>query len=192
MSALTKITDWVDKILVNLLFQWKSRGADDGTIREMFRDLGGEFQDLEDAIFDLLENRTLANATDNMLERIGESVEEPRPISGAASTDDDIYKALVYSKIAQNNSYGTQGDILNILCQLFAQNVIITEFYPARLDITYDATNTFLSASEIKEIIRAVTLEVTLDLTATSSTPFGFEGEPTTFGFGVGELSEIV
>jgi hypothetical protein len=188
MSALTKITDWETKILENVLFQWKSRGADDGTIRQFFIDLGTEFQELEDAIFDLLEKRELSVATDNMLSRIGDAVEQFNPLS----LPDSTYKALIYGKIAQNNSYGTQGDIVNILCLLGVNCDVLTiiEYYPARLHITYDGTNTFLTPAEILEILRAVTLEVTIELVVTTATPFGFDGDPNSFGFGVGELSE--
>src|SRR5687768_2287297 len=106
-----KITDHETEALDRNLTQFKKKPNFEALITIACT----QVQEIEDIGYDMIEKRFLVNATGVTLNKYGEMVNEPRPFSGEASTDDDKYRTLIFSRIAANTSFGTRPDIYNIL-----------------------------------------------------------------------------
>lgn len=150
---------------------------------------GNRIQDLENVINDIYLSRFLDQATDKSLELIGERSGQPRPLSGEASTDDDMYRILIRAKIAANVSIGNFPDIAAVLEALECPYIYIRDLYPAGMLITYSDDLNLLSIAEIKALLVLAKTPVSLVVTRShSSTPFGFAGNSRASGFDAGKL----
>lgn len=151
------------------------------------------YQGVEDTAYSLIQGRYLSDATGFTLEQIGLKVGQPRPKIGAAATNDNAYRILIYAKIAENISYGTLPDLYNILGSLQLERVKIFPVYPASLTINFISNSLTLTCGCIRAIIARATPPVTaIDITQHSAHPFGFEGDNSAFGFDDGEIGEGV
>lgn len=169
-----------------ILSQYKDKPNFDSFIQTF----ANAFQELETAIFQVL-NLSLNNATGKTLDKFGERVNMPRPLTGSASTDDEKYRALIYAKIGVNRSNGTWTDIINILKLLEASNLILKNLKSKAIQINYTGID-ILNEDEVYNIIKSATNPISLNISSYHEiTPFGFNGDSSAFGFGEGILGRL-
>lgn len=145
-------------------------------------------QGLEDAAYPLIADTYLANAEGATLDKWGETVGEPRPVSGEAATDDSAYLALIYARIIANTSYGTTPDVQNILQMLQAEGLVVRDVYPAAIEVAYTG-DPLIGGDAIRTMLERATAPIEIGLTSYTSRPFGFAGRRNNYGFGQGELA---
>jgi hypothetical protein len=109
---------------------------------EIMRIVGGQVQDVEDAIWQLYTAFDMNTATGMTLDLLGGVVGEAR----ANRTDDD-YRAAVRARILVNRSNGRLEDMLAVLVALLPDNtgIVVHEFYPA--SIRFDVFDAFAGAT---------------------------------------------
>lgn len=142
-------------------------------------------QELENVFFDILNTHNIKQATNKSLDYFGESVGQPRPLTGPASINDNTYRALIFAKIFENISNGSKVEINNILRLLGANEIYHRDVKPAAININLKG-DLFISNSEIKEALESATLPIEIDLIQYYSEPLGFSGDNSAFGFSVG------
>lgn len=186
MTELTQITNHVEEAQAKLLYQFRT-ASESPNMMDLIECLISEIQELENVFFDILVYRTLANATGQTLNYIGENVGLPRTVSGPDASDDNIYRQLIRAKIAENVSEGTGPDLKQIL-QIFAATEILSFDIPHATK-EYNIKGDFIvDLSYIKNGIIKGSLPVAINLSSYTDHPFGFADDPTAFGFGEGEL----
>jgi len=189
-----QITNHIERMIA-LLPAFQKLSSETKNLASHMEIKGKYFQELEDVAFLLLAQKILKTATDIHLEHLGKLVGQPRPLTGTASTNDDSYRALIYAKIASNTSHSLRDDIISILKILGENLPKLRNLYPATLYVEYEKAkipNTFLTPTEVKNILQNASAPINIQVTAKPTTPFGFIGNPKTYGFNQGKLSEGV
>jgi len=158
-----------------------------GSFEDLILGLGGRWQVLEDQLQIILTARYIANATGETLRNIGADLGVTQ-----SSTNDDTYRIFVYARIGENRSSGSREDVYNVLSLLGLTQIRMYDNYPATVTLNYIPNSITIGCDCIKAILAASSLQVEYDITAHGSTPFGFEGDSTAFGFGVGEIGSAV
>ncbi len=145
--AITQITDHEDRAYAMLTERFKNNV----TMRAMLRSWARQIQDLEDCVFEILNELYLAVAVGVWLDRLGAIVGEER--NGA---DDDIYRLRIRARIQLNKSNGTIPDILSILSLLIddAQSLELQERFPAAFRVDVFGPTTGATAIQIARILR--------------------------------------
>ena len=182
MTEITQITDHGAAAKLRLYDQLQR-----GDFAALVEARGGRYQGLEDALFPLLEQGQLANATGQTLTYIGAVVGEIRPATGEASHDDDIYRTLIYARIFANISTGRAENIHNVLSALGSETVAVKDVYPMTVSISYQSSG-ILTGAQIRAIIEGATAPVTIEITEHTGRPFGFQGNGVAAGFDAGNL----
>lgn len=187
MNGLSYITNHVDQAFDRLKQDFK----DVGNFKSLINVFTTRAQAFEDAAFPVIAGRYLANATGYTLDQLGERVGKLRPPYGAAATDDDVYRVLIYAQIAINTSSGTIPDFYNILGALGLKNVRVYPVYPASLTINYTPNSLSLSCGCIRSVLESASHPIAFDLVAHEATgAFGFAGDITASGFDAGKIGE--
>lgn len=132
MTSLVQTTDHVTQALSKFLSQF----AEKPKIASWHSAFIEEIQQVEDALFDLLTQRLLANATGEQLDVIGKIVKKPR-----AGLDDNDYRPTLFAWIRANRSSGTADDVLDVVdLAIEGQDADFTPLYPASFVVTvFDA-----------------------------------------------------
>lgn len=124
MGVPTQITDHASGALLRLLAQYRDKPLLAGVLNV----LNGQTQQIEDALYDLLTERTLANAVGAQLDVIGKIVGEPR----GDSVDDAEYRVRIEARVAANNAQGTLDDIFSVFDVLLpSADLSIVQYFPA-------------------------------------------------------------
>lgn len=186
MTDITQITDHGAAARLRIYDQFQS-----GDFAALVEARGGRIQGLEDALFPLIEQGQLANATDQTLTDIGAIVGEIRPTTGDAATDDEVYRTLIYARIFANISTGRNANVHQILTALGSETVTVKDLYPMTAIIGYQPSG-ILTGAQIRGIIEKATGPVTLEITEHTARPFGFEGNGLAAGFDAGNLGNGV
>jgi hypothetical protein len=148
-----------------------------------------QLQEVENAAHNLIDQRALVlTVSSDCLDKWGDALSRPRPITGLAATDNEAFRALLFAKIAENTSYGTHQDVLNILSTLRALSIIVRDIYPATIEVQYNNSIALLPLADVISILKAATAQIDIDASTFTAKPFGFAGDPTAYGFGVGEI----
>jgi len=159
VNNLSEITTIVADGQARQLAQFK-----DSNVQTVLGIFLAQVQELETVIVQGLTKTYLANATGWMLEQWGAIVGEPRPAYGDAATDDDIYRGLIYARIAINNSLGTLPDVYKILRLLQASQPKVREIYPATDQVEYTGTP-FISGEQIRAVLELATAPIAFNIT---------------------------
>jgi hypothetical protein len=150
-TELAKETAHVDKALSRLLVQFKDKPR----IRDLITAFVDQIQDIEDAFWDLLVDRTIDNAVGAMLDILGRIV-GARNRSGDG---DDQYRLIVKVQIAVNRSNGSPEALLNISRLLWGTgNFRLLETFPAAIVLTVLVpflTDPFVLAPLLKDAVSA-------------------------------------
>lgn len=111
MTELTKIEDHEEQALAQLITQYRDKPDLEHWIRSYAR----ESQELEDVLWDIIEQRTVDSATGDLLQKIGKIVGQPYRGEG-----DEAYRVLVKARIAINRSNGQWRDLRTVTAVLLA------------------------------------------------------------------------
>ena len=174
-----KIENHVQIARDSLISQYKE-ATNLGIILDAFIE---QTQDLEDALFSLLEGRWIDQAEGKVLDDFGTIIGQER-----LGFDDEFYKVLLYSKIGENVSQGETVrvvDVYKIITR--ATRAELQENYPAGLTLLSDGEINPITASFILERLqRVVGAGIRVDQIGqfSKTNPFGFIGAPNAQGFG--------
>lgn len=145
-----------------------------------------QLQDIEDAGQTIIDELHLANVEGAVLDRFGEILGTPKRSIGMT---DNTYRGLNYGQILLNIYRGTRQELLDFFKILGATSIIYKEFYPAKVEIQYNnILPSILSPSTIKNMLIKATHPIGWEVSYFTDTPFVFDGDPSGFGFDVGEL----
>lgn len=186
MRNLEQITTHVEDGLDRLLQQFKN----DKQLNAFLTLQLQRAQDFHNVVYGMIAARYLANAENWILEQWGAAVGEPRPEYGAAATDDDAYRTLIYGRIAINHSHGTIPDLLNILGVLGGTARRIYEDFGPSITVNLNQGDLLIACDCLRVILAQAKAPHGLNITAHTDTPFGFDDDPSAFGFDNGEIGE--
>jgi hypothetical protein len=147
-----------------------------------------QLQELENALFDILNNRALDNSVGVQLDGIGEILGESR--SGGMSDDD--YRQLLSIRIVRNISSGEPERLIQVAAALTGSSTVqLQEIFPGLVNITLsgDPGNISLLYSLLDGIAAG---GVRFILTQEPDYPFVFGGDPAGGGFDDGEFSRVI
>ena len=113
-----------------------------------------QVQDIENMLFELKDERSLDVAIGQQLDGWGEILNQSR-----GGTTDDDYRALLYSKIAEYNSFGTIEEILSIVTLIVnPASIELVEYFPATIQIVVNNPDPIVVEEYIKFIIKKAIL----------------------------------
>lgn len=185
--SIEKITDHEESAVARLLWQFRNHKV---TIPALLQILAARTQTLENLLFSLITEKTLLKTTFNsVLDEYGKpgNLNLTRPLSGPAAFELESYRALLLAEIAANISNGTIEDIFNILKIIGADQIISFDWQPATLQLNYTGI-IILNVNSVNEIIVKSTPPINTLISFYTSNAFGFAGDSSAFGFGVGEF----
>lgn len=115
MTDITTVSNHVELALKKLLTQYKGKPRFEAFVSAFTE----QVQDIEDAVFGMIDARTLENAVGVQLDGIGEIVGRAR-----GNFDDDFYRILLFVQIGQNTSQGGPEKTINIFKLLTQANLV--------------------------------------------------------------------
>lgn len=180
----TKILDHETESINNLIFEFKKT-----TIQDLIKINGENFQELENAISDIYDSQFIDRATGISLDLIGNETGQLRPVTGDIT--DNTYRYLIKAKIAANRSNGTLPEIYNILGLLGAIGIKAQDIPHATLKLNLKG-NLLLPLIDILKTLIGATAPISLEINKYTDTPFGFDGDTDSYGFGIGELGDTI
>lgn len=184
MRNLTYVTTHVEDGLRRLKEQFRKPG----NFREFIRFYLTRIQELEDVFFTLYLKASIDAAEGELLDFLGRWAGIDRP---SISTPDEVYRVLIYGRIAANNSTGRYRDIDGILGILQAVNRAVYPNFPASLTINFTPSDLIFDLVNIRRILEQATLSVELNITAhAASGAFGFSDDADALGFDEGIIGE--
>jgi len=163
MTTMTHKTDLVEEAKGRLIEQFRGRT----NIEAVIGALAQQSQELEDAAFEVLTETTIANAVGIQLDSLGSLIGVER-----GGSLDAEYRLKLQAQVLANTSDGTINELLGVLDALGATSIVLTENYPAKVEIVIDDPFTLGDvAGEMVNKARAAA--VGLDLTwHETATPF--------------------
>lgn len=110
-----------------------------------------ELQQAEDALWQLLVERSLASAEGDQLDVLGEIVGQPRQ-----GRSDEVYRLWISARNLVNRSSGTTTQMLTIVRKLIAETDTVTleEYYPAAMVFRLDGAFTLDGGYQIAYMLR--------------------------------------
>jgi hypothetical protein len=116
----------------------------------LLRSYAAEVQRLEDAYWDLLTKRSVADATGKTLDLLGRIVGQPRQ-----GRSDDVYRIWIAARVLVNASSGTRPQLLAIVRKLVGEGVALRfeDEYPAAFTIHVDEAIVGADGVEIAKMI---------------------------------------
>ena len=144
---------------------------------KLFAVYGPQFQEVEDALYQLLTERYLDKAIGTQLDVLGEIVDVER-----AGLSDGVYRTRIRFKIGQNTSGGTLDDLIRIFKILtLADLVYINEYQYAKIALGFgsnisDAIKTLINTYAQKMVAAGVKVVEVYSFDPDES--FAYYGEP--------------
>lgn len=180
-----QINDYLAELKEKQLTQFKNSP----NFNAFLKAIATQLDELETALFDVKMKRSVLTATGKTLSLVGGIVGEERPLTGIASTDDEVYRFLILARVIINNSEGTRENILDLLRTLGATSIYMRDDYPASMTINYTGIDPdFLSVAQVKNLVEQGTQPIGINLSYYTDEYFGFDSDPFASGFGVGEI----
>jgi hypothetical protein len=186
MTEITNITTVSQDAQDKLLYQFRVAETSPN-LMDLIDCIAEEFQEIENVNYSLIVDRYLDNATGPTLELIGENVGMPKPVTGEAATDDEIYRQLIKAKIAENFSEGTTPELLQLLGIFGAVEVFARDIPNAAMQFNIRG-NIIAELTYIKDALIRASAPISIDLSTFTDDYFGFEGDARAKGFGLGEI----
>lgn len=154
---------------------------------QVFIEIAGDMiQEIEDQIPLILAQSYITTAEDIHLDRIGNLLSVPRD-----GNNNDVYRALLLTKVVSNRSTGVISDVYNIMSILGDTAPFTHDLYPATFVLQSQQSKIpYLTPDLLKKIIRSASLPINLLVATYSNTYFGWDDDVSAFGFDEGELAE--
>lgn len=171
------IIDYINRARARMLQQFKREEAPN--LDKLLQVMVAEIQEAENELHELLTFRSVATASGEQLDVLGDIV----GIDREGRTDSD-FRDVIFLQIAINNGGGQESVLSALLDNLTDATVIdIWETFPAGLDIFINSDD--LSLNTIQSLRRAIAATVSLQFAYTDGgVPFAFEGDSYGEGFG--------
>lgn len=165
-----RITDHVARALLLLPAQFREKARLEALLSAFI----AEAQDLEDALFELLEERGLDAAVGVQLDRLGELLGEER-----RGLEDSAYRLRLKVRIQRNLAQGEPERMIEVLRLLTGSDVVeLWEPFPAVVRITFDGQDVG-SDAELKQIMDSLaSAGVRVELVQQLHPAFVFSGLP--------------
>jgi hypothetical protein len=171
---ITKRTNIVADTLARLTYQFQDKPI----IAAIVNAISAEFQELEDAFFQLLDERYLDTAVGVQLDQLG-------VIIGLARNglDDDEYRIALKTKAQLNNASGIPSDVITTFKLLTGgSSIIAKELFPATFLLQSDGDD--LQPNILPQMNQVKVGGVELILTTSGGEiPFQFDGNDPNKGF---------
>jgi alkanesulfonate monooxygenase SsuD/methylene tetrahydromethanopterin reductase-like flavin-dependent oxidoreductase (luciferase family) len=183
--AATKITDHVLQALARRMAMY----AETTDIAWFISTICVQIQELEEAFFELIEDRWLDTAIGLQLDNLGEILG-----IGRAGNDDDTYRIRLIAGVARFNSSGRPEEVISAFLLLAsATRVILSETFPAEVNIT--AIGSFSVVGTEDELRNAMNDVLAAGvafsgLIVGGEHPFVFQGYPWPEGRGFGTVTD--
>lgn len=120
--TITKITDHVDRALARLITQFRNSVSHRGLLASYV----AEVQEAENALFDILVQSSIADATGAQLDGLGQILGERRN-----GRSDEVYRQAVAARFFLNKSSGTVEEILHLFRLITDASPFLDEYFPA-------------------------------------------------------------
>ena len=153
--------------------------------------IGKRMQLMSDELEEIRALRNIDLAFGAHLDAIGDIEGQPRNGFG-----DTVYRSLIKARVIANRSKGTSEELIS--AAVFIRGGVSTDvqfepLYPAAIRLSFlNSTETVQHQALIAQILSlAVFGGVRLYVTFSTTTPFGFDGDPDSFGFGVGHFTTL-
>lgn len=147
--ALSQILTYAETAAARLLAQYRERPR----LRALVRELAGEVQAAEDALWGMVAQTSIDTAEGVWLDRLGAIVGEAR--EGATDTD---YRKYIRARIAANRSASTIEDVLSVM-RAWAGGVLPTlaviDRFPAGFELQLPAPVTLAELPRLFRLVRA-------------------------------------
>lgn len=148
--------------------------------------LGGQLEDIQDVIDDMIVNFNLEKAFGTTLDNFGILVGAPKRLVGMS---DLTYRNVCMAQVLINTYKGTQEELLAFFRTLGATDIKYREYGKAAVRIQYTGlTPEDFPPSLILQTVRYGTHPITFDISYYTEKPFGFLGNPEAYGLNDGEL----
>lgn len=184
--SVTKKTSHVADAPTRLVEQFKGQA----NVEALLGVFAQQVQELEDALFEILDESTLETAVGAQLDGFGTIVGEERQ----GRTDND-YRLAIASRISLNVISGTIEQLIELITGLIfsSQTVELTESFPAVFtiripdEISVDGARVSMFIQSAKPAgVRAIFWWFE------TAIPFGFLGDVDAFAFGTGEFASAL
>jgi hypothetical protein len=119
---ITKITDHVDRALARLIGQFRHSASHRGLLASYI----AEVQEVENALFDILVQSSIADATGAQLDGLGQILGERRN-----GREDDVYRQAVAARFFLNKASGTIEEVLQLFRLITDASPYLDEYFPA-------------------------------------------------------------
>lgn len=164
MSDLVHITTHADDAVAEVIGQYQGRPRFEAVLRALVR----QFQDIEDAVWDVYFQTVIDNASDAELDLIGRVVGQKR--NGSPDPD---YRVFLKARIKTNRSDGKAATLISIATLLLGDvTIAYREYYPSAIVMSADgvSVNSFIVWRDFLHKAKG----------AAKSIQFGFSKQPST------------
>lgn len=148
---LTQILDHAARARARVLAQYRERTT---WLVALLEELGASVQEVEDALFDVVDQLSISNATGIWLERLGGIVGEPR----AGQSNDVIYRRFIRARVKANRSNGTLEDVLAVLVEaqgFLMPTLTLTELGRASFQVDFGNDINFELFERLRRLVSA-------------------------------------
>jgi hypothetical protein len=150
----------------SLLEQYKHRPNLNSLLEALVKPL----QDIENKLYEIYKNYSLAEAHDYYLDRIGTIVGEQRKYR-----NDDEYRLAILARIMINNGGGTPEDIISALRFTFRpKKLVYTELYPACFKVFIQGNSINASSKALIKSINPIAIGNFVIVFSSAKNPFTF------------------
>lgn len=143
---LTEITDYVARAKARVLNQYKEKPV----LVALISELALAVQEVEAAIFDVIEQTTIGTSVGAWLDRLGAIVGEER-----ATANDVLYRRYVLARVQANTSEGTFEDIIAVITAWYGgpfPSLILTE--PGRGNVLVDLDTPDVTQESVDRLVK--------------------------------------
>ena len=163
-NTLTKIEDYLAIANSKLLQQYKGKP----NFQKILTIFSDRMDEVENVMWDLYTKRWLDSSEGQQLDNLGYNLSTERQ-----GLNDVDYRQVLYGKIGQYNSDGTIEDLISIIKLMTnAELVVITELYPAKMNIAIIGDSLNLNTDFLKSSIKgSVAGGVGIEIIVSGKTP---------------------
>lgn len=143
---LTEITDFAARAKAKMLAQYRERPK----LAAFVGELAARAQDLEAALFDVLEQTAVGTAVGIWLDRLGGVVGEERGGEG-----DTLFRQYVQARVKANRSEGTLEDVIAVITAWYGSafpTLLLTE--PGRANLLVELSSPAVTATQVARLAR--------------------------------------
>lgn len=143
---LSEITDYVARARARVLQQYREKPS----LMALIGEMAATVQEIETALFDVIEQTTIGTSTGAWLDRLGALVGEER-----GGVGDVLYRRYILSRVQANTSEGTLEDIISVITAWWGApfpSLKLTE--PGRANLLVDLDSPDVLQAAVERLVR--------------------------------------